>query len=73
MATEHEVDTELTEELRARVPQWMKDAVASVAKERLLKDPDILREAVAEYLERRNKKSRPDGQLGLPLNGREAA
>lgn len=68
MATNREIEADLTEEIRARVPQWMKEAVAGVATERLLKDADILREAVTEYLDRRNRKSRPDGQLGLPLS-----
>lgn len=68
MATEQQIDTELTAEIRARVPQWMKDAIAQLAKERLLDNPDIAREALCEYLERRGKRSRPDGQLGLPLS-----
>lgn len=44
----------LTEELRARVPDWMKTGVDSLAGNRVLDAADILREAVAEYLERRN-------------------
>jgi len=40
-------------EVRARVPQWMKDGVDVVATERLLDGADIVREAIAEYLARR--------------------
>lgn len=46
-------DDGLPEELRARVPAWMKDAVQALATDRVLRDADILREAVQEYLERR--------------------
>jgi hypothetical protein len=49
-------ETALDAELRARVPGWMKSGVEAVAKPRVLQNPDILREAVAEYLERRGIK-----------------
>lgn len=55
---------DLAEELRARVPNWMKTAVSGMAKERMLSDADVLREAVAEYLDRRGYQK---NQLGLGL------
>jgi histidinol-phosphate/aromatic aminotransferase/cobyric acid decarboxylase-like protein len=60
---------ELSEELRARVPGWMKTAVTGVANERLLSDADILREAVAEYLERRRRLQADAKQLELLTAG----
>src|SRR5690348_4192281 len=48
-------DVNLEAELRARVPKWMKEGVHAVANSRVLDDADILREALAEYLQRRNQ------------------
>lgn len=56
-------DNNLTEELRARVPKWMKAAVSKLATHRVLDDADILREAVAEYIERRQPHSRAERKL----------
>ena len=41
----------LTEEVKARVPQELKDAVAQLAKQRHLKPADIIREALREFVD----------------------
>lgn len=51
-------------EVRARVPQWMADGLDVVAARRLLDRPDILREAVREYLDRR--KAEPTAKETIP-------
>ena len=43
-------DDLLTEEVKARVPEGLKTAVAKIAKERHLKPADIIREALREYV-----------------------
>lgn len=53
-------NSDLTGELRARVPQWMADSVVTLANERIiagkrLTGADIVREAVSEYLGRHKK------------------
>jgi len=46
----------LTAEVRARVPDWMKDAVEALASKRVgAVGADIVREAVSEYLERQKE------------------
>ena len=54
--THDQQDAEQDMELRARCPDWMKGSVKAVAAARLVSEADILREAVAEYLERRKQK-----------------
>lgn len=66
MSTNSENDNVLTDELRARVPKWMKTAVSAVATGRVLDDADVLREAVAEYLDRR--KVKPEAETKQEVN-----
>lgn len=59
-AAEIVVNPAYEKELRARCPKWMKDAVATVAQDRVLDEADILREALNEYLMARGlKKPQP--------------
>lgn len=51
--TPPESDNSLTDEVRARVPKWMKLGVKTVKEPRLLEEADIVREALAEYLKNR--------------------
>lgn len=44
-------------EVRARVPEWLKVAVSEEASSRMLKEPDIVREALVKFLKRRMKRA----------------
>jgi metal-responsive CopG/Arc/MetJ family transcriptional regulator len=47
------MDTKFTERIQARIPETMLQEIQGMAKQRMLDDSDIFREALAEYIAKR--------------------